>query len=54
MKVDEKIDVKYDPAKVPSVPSFHVVRYLPVILNIIYLLFANFVVRSTKKSSVSA
>ena len=49
MKVDEKNDVKYDPVKVPSLSSFHVVRYLPVILNIIYLLFDNLVVRSAMK-----
>ena len=49
MKVDEKNDVKYDPVKVPSLSSFHVVRYLSVILNIIYLFFANFVVRSAMK-----
>ena len=44
----KKNDVKYDPVKVPSLSSFHVVRYLPVILNI-YLLFDNLVVRSAMK-----
>ena len=43
------IDVKYDPTKVPSISSFHLVRYLPLILNIIYLLFQNLVVRSAMK-----
>ena len=50
MKVDEKIDIKYDLEKVPPVSSFHAIHYLPVILNIIiYLLFENLVVRSDVK-----
>ena len=48
-KLMKIIDVKYDPAKVPSISYFHVVRYLPVTLNIIYLLFENLVVRSAMK-----
>ena len=48
-KSTKKIDIKYGPAKVPSVSLFHVVHYFTVIEKIIYQLFANFVVRPALK-----